>query len=162
MHHVRNHLETHFSQRVQVRYWQVWCSRRLCNVGQLTCLCNEEAVRLLLGGKLSFRCSCDEFNAFMDCAVARAVIHWLLIAEGPGSFRGHSVWDLWCTKWHCDRFLFQDFVFPCRYRSTSAPNSSSPTSCSYQDKGAKRGNLPKSSALFHVGGSTSTWSSNPK
>jgi len=24
----------------------------------------------------------------------------------------HSMWDLWWTKWHCDRFLSQYFCFP--------------------------------------------------
>ena len=28
---------------------------------------------------------------------------------------------MWCTRWHCDRFLSQSFCSPCQYHSTNAP-----------------------------------------
>jgi hypothetical protein len=31
---------------------------------------------------------------------------------GPGSIPGQSMWDLWWTKWHWDRFLPEYFGFP--------------------------------------------------
>jgi hypothetical protein len=31
---------------------------------------------------------------------------------GPGSRPGQSMWDLWWTKWHCDRFFSEFFGFP--------------------------------------------------
>ena len=31
---------------------------------------------------------------------------------GPGSVPGHSMWDLWWTKWHWDRFFPEYFGFP--------------------------------------------------
>jgi len=31
--------------------------------------------------------------------------------EGPGSSPGQSVWDLWWTKWHWDRFCSEFFGF---------------------------------------------------
>jgi len=30
----------------------------------------------------------------------------------PGSVTVQSAWDLWWTKWHCDRFFSQYFSFP--------------------------------------------------
>jgi hypothetical protein len=39
--------------------------------------------------------------------------------EGPGSRPGQSMWDLWWTKWHSDRFLSEFFGFPLSiYHST--------------------------------------------
>jgi hypothetical protein len=32
-----------------------------------------------------------------------------------------SMWDLWWTKWHWDRFFYEYFVFPCQFHSTGAP-----------------------------------------
>jgi hypothetical protein len=32
-----------------------------------------------------------------------------------------SMWDLWWTKWHKDRFFSELSVFPCRFHSTGAP-----------------------------------------
>jgi hypothetical protein len=43
------------------------------------------------------------------------------------------------------------FVFPRLYHSANAPYSFSLTRCSYQDKRAVSGSLPKSSALYDVG-----------
>jgi hypothetical protein len=34
---------------------------------------------------------------------------------------GQSMWDLWWTKWHWDRFFSELSVFPCRFHSTGAP-----------------------------------------
>jgi hypothetical protein len=41
---------------------------------------------------------------------------------GPGSHPGHSMWDLWWTKWHWDKFFFKFSLsvlfhhhFPCSY-----------------------------------------------
>jgi hypothetical protein len=31
------------------------------------------------------------------------------------------MWDLWWTKWHCDRFSPSTLVFPCQFHSTGAP-----------------------------------------
>jgi hypothetical protein len=42
-------------------------------------------------------------------------------------------------------------VFSRQYNLTSTPNSSSSTSCSYQDKWAKTEKLPKSNALSEIG-----------
>ena len=30
------------------------------------------------------------------------------------------MWDLWWTKWHCDRLFSQYFFFPCQYHSNDA------------------------------------------
>jgi hypothetical protein len=32
-----------------------------------------------------------------------------------------SMWDLWWTKWHLDRFFSELSVLPCRFHSTGAP-----------------------------------------
>jgi hypothetical protein len=40
---------------------------------------------------------------------------------GPDSILGRSMWDLWWTKWHWDRFSPQSTsVFPCQFHSTGA------------------------------------------
>lgn len=41
----------------------------------------------------------------------------------PGSISGQSVWAVWLTKWHKDRFYFPSApTFPvCSYRSSNAP-----------------------------------------
>jgi hypothetical protein len=31
---------------------------------------------------------------------------------GPGLYPGHSMWDLWWTKWYWDRFFSEFFGFP--------------------------------------------------
>jgi hypothetical protein len=31
---------------------------------------------------------------------------------GPGSIPGQSMWDLWWTQWHWDRFFTEYFGFP--------------------------------------------------
>jgi hypothetical protein len=41
--------------------------------------------------------------------------------RGPGSILGQSMWDLWWTKWHWDRFSQRISVFPCQFHSSSAP-----------------------------------------
>jgi hypothetical protein len=30
------------------------------------------------------------------------------------------MWDMWCTKWHCDGFVSEFFGFPCQYHSAMA------------------------------------------
>ena len=42
----------------------------------------------------------------------------------PGSFQGHSTWDLWWTKWPWHRFSPSTLVFPCQYHSANGPYSS--------------------------------------
>jgi hypothetical protein len=32
--------------------------------------------------------------------------------RGPGSILGRSIWDLWWTKWHWDRFPPVNFILP--------------------------------------------------
>jgi hypothetical protein len=34
---------------------------------------------------------------------------------------GQSMWGLWWTKWHWDRFFSELSVFPCQFHSTGAP-----------------------------------------
>jgi hypothetical protein len=46
---------------------------------------------------------------------------WLRrLVAGPGSCPVQSMWDLWWTKWHWDRFLSEFLGFPCQYHSTVA------------------------------------------
>ena len=45
---------------------------------------------------------------------------------GLGSTSAQFMWDLWCTRWHSDRFFSQYFSFPCHY-STNAPHLFSST-----------------------------------
>jgi hypothetical protein len=33
-------------------------------------------------------------------------------SSGPGSRPDHTMWDLWWTKWHWDRFYSESFGFP--------------------------------------------------
>jgi hypothetical protein len=42
---------------------------------------------------------------------------------GPDSRRVKSMWDLWWTKLHWDRFFSEFFGFPCQYHSTAALHS---------------------------------------
>jgi hypothetical protein len=47
--------------------------------------------------------------------------------KGPDSIPGQSVWDLWQTKWHCDRFSFRvlqsTYILPCEHYSTGVSHS---------------------------------------
>jgi hypothetical protein len=45
---------------------------------------------------------------FCDCHRA----HYVIIVLISGSIPDQSMWDLWWTKWHWDRFFFQYFGFP--------------------------------------------------
>ena len=38
-----------------------------------------------------------------------------------GSIQSQSMWDLWWTKRHCDRFFCEQFVFFCQYSALTAP-----------------------------------------
>jgi hypothetical protein len=40
-----------------------------------------------------------------------------------GSRPGQSVWDLWWTKWHWDRFFSESISFPFQYDSAAVPYS---------------------------------------
>jgi len=66
-----------------------------------------------------------------------------------GWILGHSMWDLWWTKWHWDKFFSEYFVFPRQYNSTIVPYASSCTFCSYEKD--KRAELSKSNALLVIG-----------
>jgi hypothetical protein len=54
-------------------------------------------------------------------AMAQAVSRQLLTTEAQGRSRVKSMWDLWWTKWHWDRFFSELSVFPCQFHSTGAP-----------------------------------------
>jgi hypothetical protein len=49
------------------------------------------------------------------------LINSSLTAEARVRSRGQSMWDLWWTKWHWDRFFSELSVFPCQFHSTVAP-----------------------------------------
>jgi hypothetical protein len=45
-------------------------------------------------------------------AVVQVVSRWAVTAEGgPRSIPGRSMWDLWWTKWHWDKFFSEYFGF---------------------------------------------------
>jgi hypothetical protein len=54
-------------------------------------------------------------------AMAQAVSHRPLTAEARVRSRVKSMWDLWWTKWHWERFFSELSVFPCQFHSTGAP-----------------------------------------
>jgi hypothetical protein len=62
---------------------------------------------------------------------SRCVVRVLLYRYRPcyghrpvsASISVQTLWDLWWTKWHWDRYFSQHFSFPCQYHSTNAPNS---------------------------------------
>jgi hypothetical protein len=43
-----------------------------------------------------------------------------LVAASHRSGPGWSMWDLWWTKWHWDKFFSKFFSFPCQCYSTMA------------------------------------------
>jgi hypothetical protein len=47
---------------------------------------------------------------------------WLPVCHCVGAHLhpGQSIWDLWWTEWHWDRFFLSSVVFPIRYHSTVA------------------------------------------
>jgi hypothetical protein len=53
--------------------------------------------------------------------MAQAVSRRPFTTEARGSVPAQSMWDLWWTKWHWDRFFSELSVFPCRFHSTGAP-----------------------------------------
>jgi hypothetical protein len=53
-------------------------------------------------------------------AMAQAVSRRPLNTEARVRSQVKSVWDLWWTKWHWDRFFSELSVFPCRFHSTCA------------------------------------------
>jgi hypothetical protein len=66
---------------------------------------------------------------------------------GPGSIPGRSMWDLWWTKWHWDRFLSEYFGFPLsisfhrfsiKWKSRKKPSPSSSQDCTISLKAAVR------------------------
>jgi hypothetical protein len=54
-------------------------------------------------------------------AMAQAVSRRPLTTEARVRSQIKSIWDLWWTKWHWDRFFSELSVFPCRFHSTGAP-----------------------------------------
>jgi hypothetical protein len=54
-------------------------------------------------------------------AMAQAVNRRPLTTEARFRSQFKSMWDLWWTKWHWDRFFSELSVFPCRLLSTGAP-----------------------------------------
>jgi hypothetical protein len=54
-------------------------------------------------------------------AVAQAVSRRPVTVETRVRDRGQSIWDLWWTEWHWDRFSSSTSVFPCQFNSTGAP-----------------------------------------
>jgi hypothetical protein len=58
---------------------------------------------------------------YKGCAMAQAVSRWPLITEARVRSQVKSMWDLWWTKWHWDRFFSEVSVFPCQFHSTGAP-----------------------------------------
>jgi hypothetical protein len=53
-------------------------------------------------------------------AMAQAVSRRPLTTEARVRSEVKSMWDLWWTKWHWDRFFSELSVFPCRFQSTGA------------------------------------------
>jgi hypothetical protein len=51
----------------------------------------------------------------------RRLIAGLSLPKARVRSRGQSMWDLWWTKWHWNRFLSELSVFPCQFHSTGAP-----------------------------------------
>ena len=60
------------------------------------------------------------------------VVRWISVHCAPPSFtpfiaeagvwtQEKSIWKLWWTQWHWDRFLSRVLLISCRYNSTSAP-----------------------------------------
>jgi hypothetical protein len=49
---------------------------------------------------------------FSGRVIAQGVIRRFLNRGGPGSRPERSLWDLWWTKWHWDRFFSESFGFP--------------------------------------------------
>jgi hypothetical protein len=52
-------------------------------------------------------------------AIAQAVSRWLPTAAARGSSPGLVMWDLWWTKWRCDRFSPSTSVSPANLHSTN-------------------------------------------
>jgi hypothetical protein len=53
--------------------------------------------------------------------MAQAVGRRPLTTEARFRSQVKSMWDLWWTKWHWDRFFSELSVFPCQFHSTGAP-----------------------------------------
>lgn len=64
---------------------------------------------------------------------------------------GQSMWDLWWTKWYCDRFTSCTSVSPCQYHSTNSPYASSSRFYYYTGERAKPGTIPISNATAVMG-----------
>jgi hypothetical protein len=61
------------------------------------------------------------FNLGHGRAMAQAVSRRPVTTEARVRSQVKSMWDLWWTKWHWDRFVSELSVFPCRFHSTGAP-----------------------------------------
>jgi hypothetical protein len=53
--------------------------------------------------------------------MAQAVSRRPLTTEARVRSQVQSMWDLWWTNWHWDRFFSELSVFPCQFHSTGAP-----------------------------------------
>jgi hypothetical protein len=71
---------------------------------------------------IHFTCTAMLLQQF---ALAVPWLRWLLVSHhgGPGSHPDQSIWDLWWTKWHWDRFSSSSSVFPSQYHSSVALHS---------------------------------------
>jgi hypothetical protein len=54
-------------------------------------------------------------------AMAQAASRRPLTMEARVRSQVKSMWDLWWTEWHWDRFFSELSVFPCQFHSTGAP-----------------------------------------
>ena len=75
---------------------------------------------------------------FCDCHGA----HYVIIVLISGSIPDQSMWDLWWTKWHWDRFFPEYFGFPLSVSfhrcSITSFSSSSSQGCTISLKTAVR------------------------
>jgi hypothetical protein len=87
-------------------------AERVCTCGKVTgmegvLVRNPEDVRPLRRDdniKMNFK-EIKKYRLYLGRAMAQAVSRRHPTAEDPVRSRGQSMWDLWWTKWHCDRFL---------------------------------------------------------
>jgi len=72
------------------------------------------------------------FQSLNPWVTAHAVGRTASNRRKPSSIWGQLLWDLCFTKWHCDKFLAEYFVFPLSVSFLQcSSNLSSSTCCSY-------------------------------